>query len=60
MYQPVILIYQDQQDKISHQMALDKSALEYDKFRETQKQIQHGESARVGARHRTFEPEPKK
>jgi len=30
--------------KISHQMALGKSALEYDKFRETQKQIQHEES----------------
>lgn len=30
--------------KISHQMALEKSALEYDKFRETQKQIQHEES----------------
>lgn len=30
--------------KISHRMALEKSALEYDKFRETQKQIQHEES----------------
>jgi len=30
--------------QISHQMALEKSALEYDKFRETQKQIQHEES----------------
>jgi hypothetical protein len=30
--------------KISHQMALDKSTLEYDKYRQTQKQIQHEES----------------
>ncbi|MDF1581638.1 MAG: RhuM family protein [Desulfuromonadales bacterium] len=30
--------------QISHQMALEKSALEYDKFRETQKQLQHEES----------------
>jgi len=30
--------------KISHQMALKKSALEYDKFREAQKQLQHEES----------------
>ncbi len=30
--------------KISHQMAVEKSALEYDKFREAQKQIQHEES----------------
>lgn len=30
--------------KISHQMALEKSALEYDKYRETLKQIQHEES----------------
>jgi len=30
--------------KISHQMALEKSALEYDKFRETHKQLQHEES----------------
>lgn len=30
--------------KISHLMAMEKSALEYDKFRETQKQIQHEES----------------
>lgn len=30
--------------KISHQMALEKSAKEYDKYRETQKQIQHEES----------------
>jgi len=30
--------------KISHQMALEKSDLEYDKFRETQKQLQHEES----------------
>ncbi len=32
--------------KISHQMALEKSALEYDKFREAQKQLQHEESLR--------------
>ncbi len=32
--------------QISHQMALEKSALEYDKFRETLKQIQHEESLR--------------
>jgi hypothetical protein len=30
--------------KISHQMAMEKSALEYDRFRETQKQLQHEES----------------
>ncbi len=30
--------------KISHQMALEKSTLEYDKYRKTQKQIQHEES----------------
>lgn len=30
--------------KISHQMALEKSSLEYDKYREVQKQIQHEES----------------
>jgi hypothetical protein len=30
--------------KISHQMALEKSALEYDKYREAQTQIQHEES----------------
>ena len=30
--------------KISHQMALEKSALEYDKFREARRQIQHEES----------------
>jgi hypothetical protein len=29
---------------ISHQMALEKSALEYDKFREEQRQLQHEES----------------
>ncbi len=32
--------------KISHQMALEKSALEYDKYREVQKQSQHEESIR--------------
>ncbi|NVO00718.1 MAG: virulence RhuM family protein [Geobacteraceae bacterium] len=32
--------------KISHQMALEKSASEYDKYRETQKHIQHEESLR--------------
>jgi hypothetical protein len=30
--------------KISHQMALEKSTLEYDKYRQTQKQIQHEEN----------------
>lgn len=30
--------------KISHQMALEKSALEYDKYKDLQKQIQHEES----------------
>jgi len=30
--------------RISHQMALEKSTLEYDKYRQTQKQIQHEES----------------
>jgi hypothetical protein len=30
--------------RISHQMALEKSAQEYDKYRETQRQIQHEES----------------
>jgi hypothetical protein len=30
--------------KISHQTALEKSALEYDKYREAQTQIQHEES----------------
>lgn len=30
--------------KISHQMALEKSSFEYDKYREVQKQIQHEES----------------
>jgi hypothetical protein len=30
--------------KISHQMALEKSTLEYDKYRETQRRIQHEES----------------
>ncbi|MBE0502806.1 MAG: virulence RhuM family protein [Desulfuromonadales bacterium] len=30
--------------KISHQMALEKSTLEYDKYRETQRQIEHEES----------------
>ena len=30
--------------KISHQMALEKSALEYDKYREAQRQMQHEES----------------
>jgi len=32
--------------KISHQLALEKSALEYDKYRETWKQMQHEESLR--------------
>lgn len=32
--------------KISHQLALDKSAAEYEKFQDTQKQIQHEESLR--------------
>ncbi len=32
--------------KISHKMAVEKSALEYDKFREAQKQLQHEESLR--------------
>lgn len=30
--------------KISHQMALEKSTLEYDKYRQTQKRLQHEES----------------
>lgn len=30
--------------KISHQMALEKAALEYDKFRDTQRRIQHEEN----------------
>ncbi|ABK98895.1 Virulence protein-like protein [Pelobacter propionicus DSM 2379] len=30
--------------KISHQMAQEKAALEYDKFRESQRRIQHEES----------------
>jgi hypothetical protein len=30
--------------KISHQMALEKSTLEYDKYRQAQQQIQHEES----------------
>jgi hypothetical protein len=30
--------------KISHQMALEKSALEYDKYKEAQRQIQREES----------------
>jgi hypothetical protein len=30
--------------KISHQMALEKSALEYDKYREVQRQMQHEEN----------------
>jgi len=32
--------------KISHQMALEKAALEYDKYREAQRKIQHDESLR--------------
>jgi len=32
--------------KISHQLALDKSAQEYEKYKESQKQIQHEESLR--------------
>jgi hypothetical protein len=32
--------------KISHQMALEKAALEYDKYREAQRKIQHEESLR--------------
>ena len=30
--------------RISHQMALEKSAQEYDKYRDAQRQIQHEES----------------
>jgi hypothetical protein len=30
--------------KISHQMALEKSSLEYDKYRQTQKQLQYEEN----------------
>jgi hypothetical protein len=32
--------------EISHQMVMEKSALEYGKFREAQKQLQHEESLR--------------
>ena len=32
--------------KISHQLALEKSAREYEKYQETQKQLQHKESLR--------------